>query len=106
MASAHLRINGKTSWSVKRPWLACSVCGEVVPRRSNSQKYCDSCRRIATSKKVAAYYKKNRRAILKQKKQYREANRDVIREKNRAYHQETKGERLGRAEAQEEGVYR
>lgn len=88
-----VRINYKTSPFVARPWLACAICDEVVPRRSNSQKYCDDCRRIATSKKVAAYYKKNRRKILRQKKAYRAENRDAINEKQRQYHVDTKLER-------------
>jgi hypothetical protein len=98
MAAAHLRINGKTSPFVKRKWLACVVCNEVVSRRSNSQKYCDDCRRLATSRTVAKYYKRHRRQILKQKRQYREEHRDERNAKQRAYHQETKNERLSRSE--------
>jgi hypothetical protein len=92
-----VRINYKTSPFVARPWLACAICDEVVPRRSNSQKYCDDCRQIATSRKVAKYYKKNRRRILKQKAVYREENRAEINEKQRQYHIETKAERPTRA---------
>jgi hypothetical protein len=92
-----VRINYKTSPTVKRKWFACSVCEEVVPRRSNSQKYCDDCRQIANSRKVAKYYRKNRRRILNQKRTYRDENRDEINAKQREYHQQTKAERPTRA---------
>lgn len=96
-----VRINYKTSPFVKRTHFCCAVCEEVVPRRSNSQKYCDACRQLATSQKVAKYYRRNKRKILKQKATYRAENRDVINEKQRRYHQETKGERRTGAELRE-----
>jgi hypothetical protein len=92
-----VRINYKTSPFVARPWLACAICNEVVPRRSNSQKYCDDCRQVATSRKVAEYYRKHRKDLLKKKAAYRAANRDEINEKQRQYHVETKAERPTRA---------
>jgi hypothetical protein len=92
-----VRINYKTSPFVKRPFLACAICEEVVPRRSNSQKYCDECRQLATSKKVAAYYKRHKKKILKQKATYRAENRDTINAKQRQYHVDTKLERPTRA---------
>ena len=95
------RINYKTSPFVRQGWFICSICGEPHDRRSNAQKYCDGCRRIATSKTVAAYYKKHRREILQSKRAYREANKDRINAKQRKYHEETKGERRTRAELRE-----
>ena len=95
------RINYRTSPFVARPWLACALCGEVVPRRSNSQKYCDDCRQLATSRKVAKYYKKNQRRLRREKAAYRAANRDVINAKQRQYHIDTKVERRTRAELRE-----
>jgi hypothetical protein len=81
--------------------LACDVCGEVVPRRSNSQKYCDDCRQIATSRKVAKYYKKHSRRIRKQKAKYRAKNKDLINAKQREYHHSTKDVRRTKAELKE-----
>jgi hypothetical protein len=96
-----VRINGKTSPFVKRTHFCCAICEEVVPRRSNSQKYCDDCRQLAISRQVAKYYKRNRRKILKQKARYRAENRDEINRKQRLYHQDTKAERRTRAELRE-----
>jgi hypothetical protein len=90
------RINYKTAWTVKRPFFLCEVCEELVPRRSNSQKYCDACRQLATSKKVAKYYRKHRNKILKNKARYRQDNRERINEAQRQYHMETKLERPSR----------
>ena len=75
-----------------RPYFLCEICGEIHPRTSNVQKYCGACRVLATSKKVAAYYQKNRREILKRRAVYRERNREQINEAQRRYYQETKGQ--------------
>lgn len=80
------------------PHFACAICNGVFPRRTGSQKYCDDCRRLGISKTVARYYRRHRKDILRQKKAYRAANRDEINAKQRRYHQDTKGERLTRAE--------
>ena len=98
---AVVRINGKTSPFVRHGWFVCAECGEPHDRRSNAQKYCDDCRRLATSKKVAKYYKKHRRRLLKEKAAYRAANRDTILVKQRQYHIDTKAERRTRAELRE-----
>lgn len=71
-----------------------------MPRGSNNQKYCDACRQLATSNTVAAYYKRHRRRILKQKAKYRAANHERLVEAQRQYHAETKAERLTKNELQ------
>lgn len=92
-----VRINYKTSPTVKRKWLACDICDAIVPRRSNSQKYCDECRQIATSRKVAEYYRRHRKKLLRKKKKWRAAHRDEINAKQRQYNIDTKAERPTRA---------
>lgn len=79
------------------PHIACVICDDVVPRRTGSQKYCDDCRQIATSRKVAEYYRRHRKELLRKKKKWRAANRDAINAKQRQYHIDTKAERPTRA---------
>lgn len=88
-----IRINYKKSPFVRDGWFICEICQEPHDRRSNSQKYCDNCRRIATSRKVAAYYRKNRKRILKKKSAWRKENKDEINAKQRQYNTDTKLER-------------
>jgi len=92
------RVNGKKSPFVREGFFACEICGECFDRHSNSQKYCDECRQVATSRKVAEYYERHRKPILKRAARRRKEKREEINEKQRQYHQETKNERLLKGE--------
>ena len=75
---------------LRHGFFMCEVCEELFDRRSNVQRYCDGCRRIALSNYHAEYHKKNRVRIRKAKREHYAANRLRIRAQQAQYYQETK----------------
>lgn len=73
----------KEPTNVRKGYLVCEVCEEMVERTSNVQKYCDKCRTYANCKKMSQYYRKHRQHILKQRKTYRQVNREQINARQR-----------------------
>lgn len=79
----------------------CNDCRKEFPKNSenfnwlNKKKgyyspYCKSCTKVRNSKTYRSYYDRNSKEVCRKAKEYREANKELVRERKQVYYQENK----------------